>query len=282
MIELAEGTSRKETWAHTLSIAAKEGKEELLAMLLDHKEPSQKGSQKASSQGKAANRQQKGSSISQKAITKNNSVGQQDSRFETTITAEGPESSEGEQLQARIASLVSKEYRDMVINREDDEKRTPLSWAVSKGYGKAVDVLLRNHAGLEVANKDGKRPINLAAENDDEEVTRLLIERGANIEAANHDKLTPLNSAAKSGHVKVVKLLLEKGANIETTSEYGWTPLNSAADSGHVEVVKLLLENQAQLEAASDGGWTPLNSAAESGHVEVVKLLLEKQAKIDY
>lgn len=44
MIKLAEGTSQQETWAHALSTAAKEGREEILAMLLDHKKPSQKAS----------------------------------------------------------------------------------------------------------------------------------------------------------------------------------------------------------------------------------------------
>lgn len=46
MIELAEGTSRKETWALALSTAAREGKEKILAMLLDRKEPSNYESQR--------------------------------------------------------------------------------------------------------------------------------------------------------------------------------------------------------------------------------------------
>lgn len=83
MIKLAEGTPLMETWGHAVSTAAKEGKDERLAMLLDHKEPSEKESQKATDKGKTANR--KDPNISQKAITKNNPVGQQDLRSKNTI-----------------------------------------------------------------------------------------------------------------------------------------------------------------------------------------------------
>lgn len=60
MIELAEGTSRKETWVHALSTTAREGKEKILAMLIDHKEPSNYESPKIT---KAANLHRKGPNI---------------------------------------------------------------------------------------------------------------------------------------------------------------------------------------------------------------------------
>ncbi|MCJ1342203.1 hypothetical protein MMC31_000383 [Peltigera leucophlebia] len=281
MIELAEGTSRNETWARALSTAAKEGKEKIVAMLLDHKEPSKFESQKVTDKGKAASPYWNGPNISPKARTKNSPVGRKDLLFKNPINAEGSESSQGAQLQAKIASLVQRKDMAILINRKDDKNETPLFWAASNGHAKAVDVLLRENADNGLASENGWTPLDSAAAHGHVEVVKLLLEQGANIEAVSRNGYTPVNSAAVSGHVKVVKLLLEHGANIEAVSRNGYTPVNSAAVSGHVKVVKLLLEHGANIEVVSSNGCTPVNSAAVSGHVKVVKLLLEKGANIE-
>lgn len=145
MIELADGTSRNETWAQALSTAAEAGKEEILAMLLDHKEPSKNECRKVRDKRKAAKGHQKGLDVSLKATTKNDPMGQQSLKTKNPIAAGGPRSSEGEQLQPKIASLVQRKNMDMLINRKDNNNRTPLFWAANNGYAKA-DATLRKRS----------------------------------------------------------------------------------------------------------------------------------------
>ena len=97
------------------------------------------------------------------------------------------------------------------IDQEDEEKATPLLYAVSK---KSL------------------------------EMVKFLEAHGANL---NHREMllrTPLYFAASQGSNHIIKYLIERGCDVNVPSNLGRTALGKACWNGEPEVVQLLLDHQ--------------------------------------
>ena len=64
-------------------------------------------------------------------------------------------------------------------NEIDSEKCTPLTMAAKEGYIKIVEILVKNHAKVNVADKDGKSPFHFAIQNGHLEIAEFLHNNGA-------------------------------------------------------------------------------------------------------
>ncbi|KAF3925690.1 Ankyrin-1 [Arthrobotrys entomopaga] len=173
------------------------------------------------------------------------------------------------------------------VDAQDDNGRTPLSYAAEGGYEAVVKILLAKNA----VNPDSidyyeRTPLSYAAEGGYKAVVDLLLAQdGVEINSeffnANYehfyDGLTPLRCAAQKGHESVVKLLLDRGADLCCGYNRAATPLSDAAKNGHDRVVKLLLDAGADVNMLTWEG-TPLSYAAMYGHEVVVRLLLANGA----
>ena len=145
-----------------------------------------------------------------------------------------------------------------------------------------------NIEDLNKADKKGKTPLHIAAENGHTEIVKaLLTGEGIDINARGDSNLTPLHYAARNGHIEVVEVLLKNGAPVDLVSDEYDTPLHYAAQNGHTKVVEVLLKNGANIEAEGtyynqslgiDFTLTPLHYAAEWCQAKVVELLLKNGA----
>ena len=68
---------------------------------------------------------------------------------------------------------------------------------------------------------------------------RLLLENGAPIEGPNEDGATYLQVAIENDDEEIVQLLIERGANVNVTDEYGATPLMQVES---LDLMRLLIE----------------------------------------
>ncbi|KAK0760932.1 hypothetical protein N5P37_005873 [Trichoderma harzianum] len=178
-------------------------------------------------------------------------------------------------IEETVKTLLKKPIN---VNKEDENRSTPLSWSAGQGHENVVGLLLAIPS-IEVnsRNKDGCTPLSLAARNGHEAVVRLLLAMPS-IDINSRDSLdgTPLLWAASNGHDAVVKLLLSAG--VDPNLSYGkQTPLSRAAEGGHEAVVKLLLA-MPNIDIHSS---TPLNGAVDKRHAAVGKLLLATGADPD-
>jgi ankyrin repeat protein len=195
---------------------------------------------------------------------------------------------------------------------------TALHWAVLHGDLELVDVLLRNHAGVNRPNGVGLTPLGLAAQLGAVETMAALIKAGADVDAVDSAGETPLMAATRKGTAAGVALLLDHGAKIDRADEsFGQTALMIASRGDRPELVDLLIKRGANVHTASrvrpgarprmqgegggshgegiirmgvpvqgakppqPGGMTPLIYAARDGRLESVKLLLDAGARID-
>jgi len=165
------------------------------------------------------------------------------------------------------------------LDSEDDEQRTPLSYAAENGHAPVVNLLLNTKTvQADSTSLHRRTPLSYAAENGHAPVVSLLLMTGAvKADSTNLHGRTPLSYAAENGHAPVVNHLLKTGTiKADSKGTDGRTPLSYAAENGHAPVVNLLLKTEA-VKADSKGtdGRTPLSYAVENGHASVVKLLLQ-------
>ena len=175
-----------------------------------------------------------------------------------------------------------------------------------------IEYLITNGAQVNVADKYGHTPLDVATVFGTAEVAALLEQAGATHGEGLRIKAAPTDTgdnplqpqevnnywvdsflyAAREGDIETVAFLLDHGEDIEARDSYGMTALLSAVSEGHTDTVKLLLDRDADIEAQARNGMTALLSAATdvspyrdgsavAGHIEIVALLLDRGANIE-
>lgn len=125
-------------------------------------------------------------------------------------------------------------------NLQDEQHNTPLHLAIEFEKINVVKKLLKSESDLDIANKQGLRPIDVAAVKGNVEVLELFIDDNLDIISARNDGKTALHHAASSGHLDVVKFLVSHGADIEKEDEEGKSSLALAQEKGYEHVVGYL------------------------------------------
>ena len=167
------------------------------------------------------------------------------------------------------------------LESRDNYNRTLLSWAAGNGHEEVVKRLLEWGAELEPKDKDGRTSLSWAAVSGHEAVVEILLKWGAELESEDKDGRTPLSRAAENGQEAAVEILLKKGAELESKDKDGRTSLSWAAGNRQGAVVIFLLDKGAQQESKDNNGQTPLSWATASGHEVAVEILLKKGAKLE-
>jgi ankyrin repeat protein len=114
-----------------------------------------------------------------------------------------------------------------------------------------------------------------------EKLARLLIGAGADVGAADREGSRPLHLAAVKNRVELTALLLGAGADVAARDQYGRQALHWAAMGGFAEFMKTLVDAGADVAAADSAGDVPLHYAARRGQVDATKLLLSRGALSD-
>jgi ankyrin repeat protein len=108
--------------------------------------------------------------------------------------------------------VLLRENADLVFSRESDDGQTPLHYLLAvlgDNSGKIAELLLRNKADVNAADKHGMTPLHLAAGAANKEVIEVLLNYGANVDSDATEKrgLTPIAVASHLGHSEVVGML---------------------------------------------------------------------------
>jgi ankyrin repeat protein len=139
-------------------------------------------------------------------------------------------------------------YRNGVFDRGGDEVlstgATPLLLAAKVGDPKAIELLLKYHARVDLPNFRGVTPLMAAAgmghsfnptrgryktDEDAAECVKLLQQAGGSVNAHAMDGMTALHSAAEHGWNDTVKVLVADGADLQPKDGLGMTPIDHAS-----------------------------------------------------
>ena len=169
------------------------------------------------------------------------------------------------------------------VNHPDSSGRTLLANAAYQGNLKFVQMLLGvENVDLEVVDKNGQTPLNLASRQGHTDIVNCLLKAGSCVNHPDNDGWTALRSAAWGGHTEVVGALLKAGAEVDHADSDQRTALRAAAWGGHDDIVIKLLEAGACVNKVDNEGRTALIAAAYMGHTEIVEHLLENGADINH
>ncbi|XP_057319438.1 putative ankyrin repeat protein RF_0381 [Microplitis mediator] len=155
-------------------------------------------------------------------------------------------------------------------------EKTPLEIAVSRGYTKMTELLVKNKANVNL--KNGENILKVAVKKDNFELMRILVDAGADVNSGS-----PLSQAIENNNYEIVKYLITNGANVNAVNDSGvWriTPLQNAVRRGYKKIVKLLIEYKADVNCRSFLQSACLTTAIESDNFEIFELLLDAGANI--
>jgi len=172
------------------------------------------------------------------------------------------------------------------LNASDSSGNTALHIAVESMDALKTRALLDSGAKAEIANGDGRRPLDRAIEliaysGESRPIIAALLAAGANPDMAPNEnvKFAPLHAAARSGQLDIVTLLLKYGAQVDVRDrQNGETPWLSAVSNDNVEIADLLRLKGADVTAADKFGRSVLYHAARSGATEILLAALKSPA----
>jgi ankyrin repeat protein len=162
--------------------------------------------------------------------------------------------------------------------------RTPVHAAAEAGALKALKVLAKHGADLNVVDNGGRTPLSIAASLDYMTTVKTLAELGADVnkpalvEGGGTQPLPPVIIAARRGYTELLKVLLDAKADLNRKGSDGSYALTAAAESGRWETVKVLVDRGADVNVADAQGMTILMFATHEGDEGLVRTLLEKGA----
>ena len=168
----------------------------------------------------------------------------------------------------------------LLENYRSDETSNaqPKSWRLSRSPN---TLATRSPKSLrEASDKEGFRPLHVAASHNLTELLVVLITDGAIVEAKNNWGGTPLHAAIFTNSLDAASALLAKSAKVDVVDINGMSPLHWAAKLGHHEAVSLLLNAGAQ-QSFSGSGDLPIHFAIRQGHLNVVENFMFHGADVE-
>ncbi|KAI8919684.1 ankyrin repeat-containing domain protein [Entophlyctis helioformis] len=162
----------------------------------------------------------------------------------------------------QCVSILISDNRLRYTYTRDNQGRTPIMWAVIKGYSEALRILLE--AGVNPSEIDDKRTtaLHICGAGGHAHCASLLLEHGATVDVRNADQRSALFLAVQHGHGETANVLIQHGANVSMLDSEQRSPLHWAALCGHLSVVSLLISCNGQVDHQDSEGKTPLHCAA--------------------
>ncbi len=135
--------------------------------------------------------------------------------------------------------------------------------------------------GFTTWEREGDRPLHLAAWANGPATAAALLDCGANVNGRLASGATPLSVAARFDSAAAAEVLLASGADVRVREFFCYTPLHTAAFQRSLATAKLLVDAGADIAARAHDGWTPLHVAALFDATAVARLLLDCGADVN-
>jgi len=141
--------------------------------------------------------------------------------------------------------------RTELLTPLDKQGRTPIHWAVDKGYLRMVKFFTENGQPLNTQDFDGSAPIHLAitaiqkAVPDKEEECREILSYLASkvdINVSDINGVFALHLASELGDLESIRVLIQHGAWVNIKDHQGEGALFYAVRGGHHDVIRALVE----------------------------------------
>lgn len=169
------------------------------------------------------------------------------------------------------------------IDSVDENGDTFLHLMSKEGHTKFIEPYLKYNSRLNVYNKNGYTPLEIAIFNKNSDFAIRLIDLGASI-IVNHNGYSLLHASVAHDLFELTVLLIKSGLEIDTFDDNGngRTPLMWAAQNGNLEIFKVLLEGGANASLHNKDEGSALHIASSEGHLDIIKVLIHNGVDINF
>uniref|UniRef100_A0A1I7V877 ANK_REP_REGION domain-containing protein n=4 Tax=Loa loa TaxID=7209 RepID=A0A1I7V877_LOALO len=166
-------------------------------------------------------------------------------------------------------------YNQIDINTTNSMGWTILHEAALKGNVSLLKILHKLGANANIADKEDRTPLHIAAAAGHTNIAHLLIEKfDGSVRARTRDGSTLLHVAALSGHASTALAFLKHGVPLCMPNKRGALGLHCAAAAGFTDVVQLLIARGTNVDIKTRDNYTALHVAVQAGKASVVEALL--------
>ena len=170
--------------------------------------------------------------------------------------------------------LKSEIQKGADVNIADSNGFTLLMFAVSVGFTKATEILIKAGANVNAVDNIQQSAINYGAEKGQDPCISLLINAGADVNNANIAGVTSLVLAARKGNFNTIDLLLQAGADVNKADMDNVAPLMWAVYYGEYECCKRLIKSGGSLDIPDNNGKTAFFYAVKKDDCKILDLFL--------
>ncbi|KAJ6789895.1 hypothetical protein PWT90_03409 [Aphanocladium album] len=171
--------------------------------------------------------------------------------------------------------LIDKIKNTPELSIDRAQKLPLIHLAADNGWDDVLESLLCGNEDLInlKMSPDGQTPLGRAATSGRKKAVEMLIRHQANVNLVDGKGDYPLLLAASYGHASVIPILLAHGAEPNCHDALGFGPLHYAADVGNAEIATAILEKNANplYAGPEDKKKSPLFVAAARNSVDVLK-----------
>ncbi|GIY84975.1 ankyrin-1 [Caerostris darwini] len=180
---------------------------------------------------------------------------------------------------ATLSMLLRSGGKDMRLIKDKDGK-IPLLIAAENDNNSLCRELLTALSKEQLKFRtveEGNTVMHIATQRKNGELLRLLLNSGGNVDSQNDEGLTPLHMACENGDLEILKVFFQFRANANITDNQDRTPLHIAAEKGFSAIVEMLADKfKASIFKRTKDGRTLMHIASESGHQETALVFLKK------
>ncbi|MDF3047012.1 MAG: serine/threonine-protein phosphatase 6 regulatory ankyrin repeat subunit A-like [Candidatus Midichloriaceae bacterium] len=166
----------------------------------------------------------------------------------------------------------------------DAKGKTPIFYALEKGYIKLFNLLVESKADLnKVDPETGNTLLHIAVQKGYDDVAEKLISLKVNLNVIDVKGKTPIFYALEKGYIKLANLLVESKADLNKVDpETGDTLLHIAAHKGLKDVFETIaVTKDVNLDVRNKAGESAMVIALLRGNVESAKFIKNKGCKFD-
>jgi len=168
------------------------------------------------------------------------------------------------------------------LDLQTSDGRTPLHIAIENEQEGILDLLVQQGASLKTTEEKGRTPLHAAIESGSEIAVTQLVTAGANVNVIQPDGRTPISVAVENGWDQLADFL-SRIADPNILLPDGRSLLHVAAQSGSLIWAKTLLEchEEQLIDTRDENEWTPLHYAVDNGHTEVARKLISSKCFVN-